>query len=94
MQNGLYYIYMTFNKLSILMDLGAAENKMFSASYPSQWQDFMANDLTYLDSWVFNYLVDMAKQEKLPKEEGASPKLRDFPLVKFPGLIPLAKANE
>lgn len=62
---------LTFNYLLMLIYIGAAKNKMFTASFPSHWQDFMATNWTFLDSWVFNYLADMAKENKLPKEDEA-----------------------
>lgn len=39
---------------------------MSVATYPSHYQDFMGENLTMLDSWVFDYLSDMARKKELP----------------------------
>lgn len=40
---------------------------MLALNYPQEWQDFMGESLTTLDSWVFDSLVDLAKNKSLPE---------------------------
>lgn len=47
---------------------GAAQ-QMYSATYPREWQDFMGENLTMLDTWVFDQFQELVRKKELPGEK-------------------------
>ncbi|ODM95408.1 GPI ethanolamine phosphate transferase 1 [Orchesella cincta] len=46
---------------------GSAKRKMFIATFPHEWQDFLSDNLKLLDTWVFDYLSGMIANQTLPR---------------------------
>ncbi|CAL8086821.1 unnamed protein product [Orchesella dallaii] len=46
---------------------GSAKRKMYTATFPHEWQDFMSDNLTVLDTWVFEHLSGMIADQTLPR---------------------------
>jgi len=49
---------------------GDTSGKLYAESYPSEWQDFLAENSSVLDTWVLEKFTSLVNEKKLPIESG------------------------
>jgi len=62
-------VYLCISTWRFFIFLGAAKNKMFIDTFPHEWQDFLSDNLTQLDTWVLNSISGMVANQTLPRGE-------------------------
>jgi phosphatidylinositol glycan class N len=51
--------------------IGAAKSKIFSETYSSDWQDFLAANSSVLDTWVYDRFEKLVQDKNLPPDENS-----------------------